>query len=83
MKAVSVQGLIKEYPNIRAVNEISFEVEQGEIFGVVGPNGAGKTTTIECIEGLRRPDKGSIHVLEIDVLKKQKFLQEKSRLLSK
>jgi ABC-2 type transport system ATP-binding protein len=77
MKAVSVQGLIKDYPRIRAVNEISFEVEQGEIFGVVGPNGAGKTTTIECIEGLRRPDKGSIRVMDIDVLRQQKFLQEK------
>ncbi len=49
-----------------AVDGISFEVHEGEIFGMVGPNGAGKTTTIECIEGLRRPDGGSVTVLGMD-----------------
>jgi len=48
------------------VDEVSFEVEEGEIFGMVGPNGAGKTTTIECLEGLRRPDQGTIRVLGVD-----------------
>lgn len=66
MEAVSVEGLIKNYPGVRAVAGISFEVNQGEIFGMVGPNGAGKTTTIECIEGLRRPDGGVIRVLGLD-----------------
>lgn len=55
---ITVQGLRKNYKTLRAVDGISFEVYQGEIFGMVGPNGAGKTTTIECVEGLRRPDGG-------------------------
>jgi ABC-2 type transport system ATP-binding protein len=63
---VEVRDLIKRYSNLLAVDEISFEVYEGEIFGMVGPNGAGKTTTIECIEGLRRPDSGSIQVLGMD-----------------
>jgi ABC-2 type transport system ATP-binding protein len=45
---------------------VSFEVYQGEIFGLIGPNGAGKTTTLECVEGLRKPDRGSISVLDLD-----------------
>lgn len=49
-----------------AVDEVSFEVEDGEIFGLIGPNGAGKTTTMEIVEGLRTPDKGSISVLGLD-----------------
>ncbi len=65
-KAIVVRGLVKRYGEIVAVDDVSFEVEPGEIFGMVGPNGAGKTTTIECIEGLRRPDRGGICVLGID-----------------
>ena len=49
-----------------AVDEVSFEVNDGEIFGLIGPNGAGKTTTMECIEGLRTPDRGAISVLGLD-----------------
>ncbi len=64
--AVTVQGLQKNYGSLRAVDNISFEVHKGEIFGMVGPNGAGKTTTIECVEGLRRPDGGEIRVLGLD-----------------
>ena len=63
---VGVRNLVKQYPGVRAVDEISFDVHQGEIFGMLGPNGAGKTTTIECIEGLRRPDGGTIQVLGLD-----------------
>jgi ABC-2 type transport system ATP-binding protein len=63
---VHVEGLRKAYGETIAVDEVSFEVRQGEIFGMVGPNGAGKTTTIECLEGLRRPDKGTIRVLGVD-----------------
>ena len=48
------------------VQDVSFRVEQGEIFGVIGPNGAGKTTTVECICGLRVPDSGVIEVLGLD-----------------
>jgi ABC-2 type transport system ATP-binding protein len=59
---VEVRNLVKQYPGVKAVDDISFNVYQGEIFGMVGPNGAGKTTTIECVEGLRQPDGGSIQV---------------------
>ncbi len=67
MKAViEVEGLRKTYGSIVAVNEVSFEVAEGEIFGLLGPNGAGKTTTVECLQGLRRPDSGRIRVLGVD-----------------
>jgi len=63
---IKVDGLVKRYGEITAVAGISFEVYEGEIFGMVGPNGAGKTTTIECIEGLRVPDGGTIRVWDLD-----------------
>ncbi len=49
-----------------AVCDVSFEVAEGEIFGLIGPNGAGKTTTMECVEGVRRPDRGKITILGLD-----------------
>src|SRR3984957_6287289 len=64
--AIEVQGLRKSYADTIAVHDVSFSVEQGEIFGIVGPNGAGKTTTVECIEGLRSPDGGHISVLGLN-----------------
>jgi len=60
---IDVMNLRKSYGEIKAVEDISFTVKPGEIFGMVGPNGAGKTTTIELIEGLRQPDAGSIKLL--------------------
>jgi ABC-2 type transport system ATP-binding protein len=63
---VQVEGLRKAYGATVAVEDISFEVRSGEIFGMVGPNGAGKTTTIECLEGLRHPDTGKVSVLGVD-----------------
>lgn len=66
MAVIEVENLVKYYGNHAAVNGVSFAVEQGEIFGILGPNGAGKTTTVECVEGLRTPDKGSIQVCGID-----------------
>lgn len=63
MAVIEVQHLRKVYGATIAVDDVSFQVEEGEIFGMVGPNGAGKTTTIECIEGLRQPDRGEIIVL--------------------
>ncbi len=63
---VQVEGLRKTYGRTVAVEDVSFEVRAGEIFGMVGPNGAGKTTTIECLEGLRRPDAGRVRVLGAD-----------------
>jgi len=63
---VHVEGLRKVYGATVAVDEVSFDVREGEIFGMVGPNGAGKTTTIECLEGLRKPDAGTVRVLGVD-----------------
>ena len=63
---IEVTHLRKSYGSLVAVNDVSFEVYEGEIFGMVGPNGAGKTTTIEIIEGLRRPDAGQVRVLGLD-----------------
>jgi ABC-2 type transport system ATP-binding protein len=63
---VQVDGLRKVYGTTVAVDGISFAVREGEIFGIVGPNGAGKTTTIECLEGLRVPDRGTLRVLGLD-----------------
>jgi ABC-2 type transport system ATP-binding protein len=65
---IEVHNLRKVYETVIAVDGVSFEVAPGEIFGMVGPNGAGKTTTIECIEGLRRPDDGSVRLLGLDPL---------------
>jgi ABC-2 type transport system ATP-binding protein len=66
MAIIEVDGLVKRYGDHIAVDGVSFAVEQGEIFGILGPNGAGKTTTVECIEGLRAPDGGTIRVCGID-----------------
>ena len=64
---ISVRHLRKTYGKIKAVNNVSFDVEQGEIFGMLGPNGAGKTTTMEIVEGIRPADAGSVTVLGVDV----------------
>jgi ABC-2 type transport system ATP-binding protein len=63
---IQVSGVRKTYGSTVAVDEVSFEVNQGEIFGLIGPNGAGKTTTMECVEGLRTPDRGTISVLGLN-----------------
>ena len=63
---VRVDSVRKTYGRTIAVDEVSFEVQPGEIFGLIGPNGAGKTTTMECVEGLRTPDRGVISVLGLD-----------------
>jgi ABC-2 type transport system ATP-binding protein len=64
--AVTVSHLKKTYGKVTAVEDVSFQVNEGEIFGLLGPNGAGKTTTVECITGLRHPDVGTISVLGFD-----------------
>jgi ABC-2 type transport system ATP-binding protein len=74
---IQVSGVRKTYGKTVAVAEASFEVDEGEIFGLIGPNGAGKTTTMECIEGLRRPDGGSISVLGLDPFRQVYKLQDR------
>jgi ABC-2 type transport system ATP-binding protein len=63
---ISISHLGKCYGSVVAVDDVSLDVRQGEIFGLIGPNGAGKTTTMECVEGLRTPDRGTISVLGLD-----------------
>ena len=63
MPAISVSALIKAYGDLVAVDDVDLVVDDGEFFGVLGPNGAGKTTLLEMIEGLRKPDGGTIEVL--------------------
>ncbi len=74
---IQVSGVRKTYGPTVAVDEVSFEVNDGEIFGLIGPNGAGKTTTMECIEGLRTPDRGTISVLGLDPFRHVYKLQER------
>src|ERR1700739_4609070 len=74
---IHVSGVRKTYGSTVAVDEVSFEVYDGEIFGLIGPNGAGKTTTMECIEGLRTPDRGTISVLGLDPFRHVYKLQER------
>jgi ABC-2 type transport system ATP-binding protein len=64
--AIEVSHLRKAYGSTVAVDDVSFTVAGGEIFGILGPNGAGKTTTVECVIGLRAADGGSIRVLGLD-----------------
>ena len=73
---ITVEHLNKTYGSTIAVDNVSFSVSKGEIFGILGPNGAGKTTTVECISGLRTPDSGSIRVLGFDPQKNQSELRE-------
>ena len=63
---ITVKEFSKSYDTFIAVDNISFDVQQGEIFGLLGPNGAGKTTTLECLEGLRQPDSGILEVAGIN-----------------
>ena len=74
---VIVRDLRKRYGSVEALRGVSFEVNEGEIFGLLGPNGAGKTTTVECIVGLREPDEGSIELLGIDARRKPAEVREK------
>jgi ABC-2 type transport system ATP-binding protein len=66
MPIIEVSGLRKAYGGRPAVDGVTFAVEEGEIFGILGPNGAGKTTTVECLEGLREADAGTVRVAGLD-----------------
>lgn len=75
--AIRVAELRKTYGRTVAVHDVSFDVHPGEIFGLIGPNGAGKTTTMECVEGLRTPDRGAVSVLGLDPRRDARALQER------
>jgi ABC-2 type transport system ATP-binding protein len=74
MAIIEVSGLRKAYGGRPVVDGVSFTVDEGEIFGILGPNGAGKTTTVECIEGLRVPDAGTVRVAGLDPVADHKQL---------
>lgn len=74
---VEVENLVKRYKTVTAVNNISFNVYEGEIFSLVGPNGAGKTTTVEILECLRIPTSGSARVLGFDVTKEESEIKKR------
>jgi ABC-2 type transport system ATP-binding protein len=74
---IQVSGIRKTYGRTVAVDDVSFEVNDGEIFGLIGPNGAGKTTTMECVEGIRKPDRGTISVLGLDPFRQVYKLQDR------
>ena len=74
---IEVEQLHKRYGDVVAVDEVSFSVHEGEIFGIIGPNGAGKTTTVESVIGLREPDRGRISVLGMDPIRERTALAER------
>ncbi|MBB5081919.1 ABC transporter ATP-binding protein [Nonomuraea endophytica] len=76
MAIIEVTDLRKSYGQLSVLEGVSFSVAEGEIFGILGPNGAGKTTTVECVEGLRKPDGGTIRVLGLDPATDGRALRE-------
>ncbi|MEE2034876.1 ABC transporter ATP-binding protein [Rhodococcus chondri] len=76
MPIVEVTDLHKSYGDRTVVDGVSFEVEEGEIFGVLGPNGAGKTTIVECVSGLRTPDRGTVRVTGLDPIADRRAVTE-------
>src|SRR5256885_6403776 len=75
-QAITVQHLVKRYGDFVAVNDVSFSIKHGEIFGIIGPNGAGKTTVVECISALLTPDSGSISIHVLSPLKDRNNIRE-------
>ncbi|GAA1910152.1 ABC transporter ATP-binding protein [Streptantibioticus ferralitis] len=75
MAVIEVEDLTKTYGGRTALGGVSFAVDDGEIFGLLGPNGAGKTTAVECVEGLRRADSGSVRVLGLDPVRQGRQLR--------
>jgi ABC-2 type transport system ATP-binding protein len=82
MPAIAVEGLSFEYPGVRALDDVSFEVARGGVTALVGPNGAGKTTLLRCLAGLDRPLLGSVRVAGVDVLEEPRLAHRKMGLLS-
>ena len=75
MTAIEVHDLHKSYRGRAAVDGVGFTAAEGSVTGVLGPNGAGKTTTVECIAGLRRPDRGTVRVLGLDPRRDRRALR--------
>ncbi|TXK14821.1 ABC transporter ATP-binding protein [Microbacterium wangchenii] len=76
MSVIRVDAIQKFFGDVRAVEDVSFSVGEGEIFGILGPNGAGKTTTVECVAGALVPDSGSVTVLGADPVRTPRFVRE-------
>src|SRR5688500_15026386 len=74
---VIVRDLEKQYDGVEAARGVSFDIEEGEIYGLIGPNGAGKTTTLECVIGLRQPDAGSIEICGIDARRRPRDVKQR------
>ena len=74
---VIVRELHKRYGDVQAAQGVSFEIQDGEIFGLLGPNGSGKTTTLECVIGLRQPDAGDIEVCGMDARRRPQAVKKK------
>lgn len=74
---ITVEGLVKEFGNFRAVDEVSFEVKEGEIFGILGPNGAGKTTLVMILATLLKPTKGKASVAGYDIVREASNVRKK------
>jgi len=66
--AVNAQNLVKQFGNIRALDNLSFAIKQGEIFGLIGPNGAGKTTSLRIVSTLILPTSGSMQIFGLDAV---------------
>ncbi|MDO8549753.1 MAG: ABC transporter ATP-binding protein [Ignavibacteria bacterium] len=79
---IKIKSLKKSYDDIKAVKDISLEVYEGEMFGLVGPDGAGKTTTIRILCGLLKPESGSVKIFEKDIIKNKKEIQNQIGYLS-
>ncbi|MBF8268131.1 MAG: transporter ATP-binding protein [Dehalococcoidia bacterium] len=76
-EVIQVEGLVKRYGDLVAVDGVSFSVHAGEVFGILGPNGAGKTTTLEIIEGLQPPTAGRTLVLDMDIQHQAERIKER------
>src|SRR5205823_13656071 len=77
VSAIRVEDLRKSYGEDEALRGISFEIEEGEVFGLLGPNGAGKTTTVEILEGYRKRDGGEVEVLGFDPQRSERSFRER------
>jgi len=80
--AIAASGILFEYPGVRALDDVSFEVSEGSVTALVGPNGAGKTTLLRCVAGLERPMLGSIEVAGLDVLDEPRAVHRRIGFLS-